>query len=67
MKFYRAKKNYSNKFDEIIKNELITERELEKYYKDFSKDLFEIVEVKKNNTYKFFGARFEIILDKEEY
>ena len=60
MKFYRAKKNYSNKFDEIIKNELITERELEKYYKDFSKDLFEIVEVKKNNTYKFFGARFEI-------
>lgn len=60
MKFYRAKKNYNNKFDEIIKNELITEKELEKYYRDFSKDLFEIVEVKKNNTYKFFGSRFEI-------
>ena len=60
MKYYRAKKNYSNKIDEIIKNELVTEAEMKNlFYKNFNKNLFEIVEVKKNNTYKFFGARFE--------
>ena len=61
MKYYRAKKNYTNKIDEIIKNELITEEEMKNlFYKNFNKNLFEIVEIKKTDTYIFFGARFEI-------
>ena len=61
MLYYKAKKNYNNKFNEIIKNELVTPAEMKnKFYKEFNKNLFEIVEVKKNSTYKFFGARFEI-------
>lgn len=61
MLYYKAKKNYSNKIDEIIKNELVTSAEMKNlFYKNFNKNLFEIVEIKKNNTYKFFGARFEI-------
>ena len=61
MIYYRAKKNYNDKFNEIIKNELITDAEMKnKFYKNFNKKLFEIVEIKKNNTYKIFGIRFEI-------
>lgn len=59
MKYYRAKIGFDNGRELLVKNELITEKEKEKYYKNFKDDLFEIVEVKKNNTYIFFGARFE--------
>ena len=59
MRFYKARKNFVYRDSLIAKNELITEKELEKHYKNINMDLLEIVEIKKNNTYKIFGVRFE--------
>ena len=59
MYYYKAKIGFDDGKKLLVKNELITEKEKEKYYKNFKDEFFEIVEVKKNNTYIFFGARFE--------
>lgn len=47
MRFYKARRNFVYRDILIAKNELITEKELEKHYKNINRDLLEIVEVKK--------------------
>lgn len=44
---------------ETVKNELITEKELQKHFPIVPIDCFRIVNVSKKKTYWFFGARFE--------
>jgi len=60
MKFYKVKKEADQKrnakINLYIKDELFTEKEVEKY--SLNKNFLEVVEVKKNKTYWFFGARF---------
>lgn len=46
-----------NTYIPMIPGELLTEHEKNQYCN--SNRFFELVEVKKNNTYWFFGARFE--------
>lgn len=43
----------------FVQNELLTEREFNVFCPSFSPKLFTKVKVKKRNTYKFFGIRFE--------
>lgn len=70
MKYYRVPANMDNKkiYKTInnkkiysglfyIANELVTENECKKY--GYNIDYLIPVEIKKTNTYKFFGARFE--------
>ena len=73
MIFYKVKPafdnwRYSKNFDILIGNELYTEKELEKlkqkYFHCYSTvynfdKIFDKVEIKKNKTHWFFGARFE--------
>ena len=59
MRFFKARRNFVYRNILISKNELITEKELKKYYKNINMDLLDEVEVKKNNTHKIFGVRFE--------
>lgn len=54
MKYYKVLKDHCD----VVENELLTEKELKKY--EYNKKYLEIVEVKKSNTYKFFGIRFEM-------
>ena len=64
--YYRAKKDaydWKTEFN-LIKNELLTEKEKNIFCKNFSDNLFEKVQVKKTNTYFSFGCRFE---DGKEY
>ena len=60
MKYYKIKKEYDNKTRKdnniLIQNELYTEREKEKY--NIPDKYCDIVNVSKNTTYFFFGARF---------
>lgn len=72
MIYYKVKKDYDNfvyskNNDFFIENELYTEKEIEKIKNKFIKkyprsqsfyDIFDIVEINKNKTYFFFGARF---------
>lgn len=68
MKYYKVKqiadntRKNANKPDSIlVKNELYTERELIKFAPKESTYVqlhFDIIEVAKNTTYFFFGARF---------
>lgn len=44
---------------ETIKNELITEKELQKHFPIVPIDCFRVVNVSKKKTYWMFGARFE--------
>lgn len=68
MKFYRVKPEFDNfravsngtgegRFDILVGNELYTEKERNRLAN--SDKCFDVVEVKKNQTYWFFGARFE--------
>ena len=54
MKYYKVLKDNCD----VVKDELLTEKELKKY--EYNKKYLEIVEIKKSNTYKFFGIRFEM-------
>ena len=54
MRYYKVLKNHCD----VVENELLTEEELKKY--EYNKKYLEIVEIKKSNTYKFFGIRFEM-------
>ena len=67
MKFYRVKPEYDNyravsngtgrgRFDILVGNELYTEKERNRLAN--RDQCFDVVEVKKNQTYWFFGARF---------
>ena len=73
MLYYRVKKEYDNKRkfrytnkekthvksdDILIAGELYTQKEREKLH--HKNDCFDLVEVPKNKTYFFFGARFEM-------
>lgn len=66
MKYYRATKDaYDHKSEfNLVRNELLTEREKTLFCPSLKDDLFETVQVKKSNTYIFFGCRFE---DGKEY
>ena len=72
MLYYRVKKEYDQKYinpyihdcNILIADELITKSELQKlvkrgliHYKNYEK-FFDIVNINKNKTYFFFGARF---------
>lgn len=61
MKYYRARKDaYDRKTEfNLVRNELLTEREKSLFCPTLKDSLFEIVQVKKSNTYIFFGCRFE--------
>ena len=59
MNYYKAKIGFDDGKNLLVKNELITEKEKEKYYKNFKAELFELVEISKKDTYIFFGTRFE--------
>lgn len=62
MKYYKAKQDaydYFNKFN-LVKGELLTERERNILARYISDDKFEIVYIKKTNTFTNFGCRFEI-------
>lgn len=69
MRYYKVKKEYNNKqllknhayYDFLIPNELYTQKEIERLQKNhvnISFDFFDPVEIPKNTTYFFFGARF---------
>lgn len=54
---YTQKKDYFT----LVANELITEKECKKVgIENFAKRHFALVNIKKNNIYFLFGARFEI-------
>lgn len=65
MKYYKVQKekNYWDKNGKYlgcaVENELMTEREMKKWGFPFT-DNFIPVEIKKTETYWFFGSRFEI-------
>lgn len=61
MKYYRAKTDaYDRKTEfNLVRNELLTEREKILFCPSLKEDLFETVQVKKTETYFFFGCRFE--------
>ena len=67
MTFYRVKKKFDNHCknpkihngDILVGNELYTEKERKKL-KYVSDEAFDIVEIPKNRTYWFFGARFQL-------
>lgn len=73
MTYYRVKKQFNDKqllkksgkgwsyYSFLIPNELYTQKEIEKLQKNqvnISFDFFDPVEIPKNTTYFFFGARF---------
>ena len=61
MKYYKAKQDcydYFNKFN-VAKWELLTERERNILARYINDDKFEIVNIKKSNTFTSFGCRFE--------
>ena len=60
MKYYKVLKDHCD----VVENELLTKEELKKY--THNKKYLKIVEVKKTNTFKSFGCRFEKIIDKKE-
>ncbi len=61
MTYYRVRKEFDQKklpkFDFLIANELYTARERKKL--PISDEAFEKINIPKNKTYWFFGARFE--------
>ena len=61
MKYYQVKKEADQKRRKdgsiYISNELYTEKEAEKL--NLNTDFMQLVNVNKNSTYFFFGARFE--------
>ena len=67
MTYYKVKKSADqtrknvNKTDILVANELYTKKELEKFapvQSVYVKNYFDEVQVSKNKTYFFFGARF---------
>lgn len=67
MKYFKVNTNADNtrknvnKTDILVKNELYTEKELQKFAPIWSlyvKSYFTVVEISKKDTYYFFGARF---------
>ena len=60
MKYYKIKEECDNKRRSdgsiLIKNELYTEKEKEKF--NIPNNFCEVVEISKNKIYWFFGARF---------
>ena len=61
MLFYKAKKERYDYItgNTLIENELLTARERNTMFKSIPDNYFEIVEVSKEETYIFFGARFQ--------
>lgn len=62
MKYYKAltnKYDYFNKY-EIIKDELLTEKERNTKVRYIPDEYFEIVEISKKKTFFSFGVRFEM-------
>ena len=53
-----------NRFDylPLVKDELLTKKELEKLQKEFhvDKSMYDLIEIPKSRTGWFFGARFEL-------
>jgi len=61
MLYYKVKHDaydYLNKYA-VVKNELLTARERNIKCRYLSDDIFEPVNISKNNIFWFFGARFE--------
>lgn len=60
MKYYKVKQGAAGKrtkkLNVLVTNELFTEKEKNKY--NISDKLCEVVNISKNKTYFFFGARF---------
>lgn len=60
MKYFRVKKEYDNvrrnDGDILVQNELYTEREVDRF--KIPQKYLAVVNVRKNDTYWFFGARF---------
>lgn len=65
MKYYKVKKEYDNtkkpNNDIYIANELYTQKEVDR--ERLNTSYMDTVEINKNRTYFFFGARFECALD----
>lgn len=65
MKYYKVKKEYDNtrknNKDIYIANELYTQKEVDR--ERLNTSYMDTVEINKNRTYFFFGARFECDLD----
>lgn len=69
MKYYKMLKSNNNffnltlnKYDNIVENELLTEREFNKrgLHLMLAPNEYEIIEISKNKTFYFFGCRFFI-------
>lgn len=61
MKYYRVKRDaydYFNKYG-VVENELLTEKERNTKVRYLKDDIFEVVNINKNNTFFSFGVRFE--------
>lgn len=61
MKYYRARRDAYDYFNKngVVPYELLTERERNTRVRYLKDDVFEVVDVKKTNTYISFGVRFE--------
>ena len=60
MKYYKVLKDHCD----VVENELLTEEELKKY--EHNKKYLKMVEIKKTDTFKSFGCRFEKSLDRNK-
>jgi hypothetical protein len=62
MTFYKSTISQGYGDSCIVKNELVTEKEFSyRFNNKLDKRNFKLVDIKKNNTYWFFGARFECL------
>lgn len=62
MKYFRAKKDAYDYFSKrgIVENELLTEKERNRYVPYLHDCLFEQIDISKRDTYTMFGCRFQI-------
>lgn len=62
MKYYRAKKDAYDYFSKlgIVENELLTEKERNRYVPYLQDCLFEEIEISRNDTFINFGVRFQV-------
>lgn len=73
MRYYKVMREHYNSKHNLIENELITEKELKRFYPEIiplwyiRRNIFTVINISSHRTYTMFGCRFELDIETVEH